>query len=83
MTKNKLQASISKKAEEGSAQVSHYKMYTAAHKKYEGSEKGKAARSKYMNSEKGKVARKRYQQKRNELVKDALRMVRESGVELS
>ena len=58
---------------------SHYAKYTTAHKKYEGSEKGKAARQRYMSSDKGKAARKRYQTKRNAEIKELLKAARESG----
>jgi hypothetical protein len=58
---------------------SHYAKYTKAHKKYEGSAKGKIARKRYMSSPKGKAARKRYQSKRQKMLKQLLKEARESG----
>ncbi len=59
---------------------SHYAKYTRAHKKYEGSTKGKAARERYMNSVKGKAARKRYRAKRDAENKRILKLAREAGI---
>ncbi len=59
-----------------SEKISHYKQYTAAHKKYQNSEKGKTARAKYQDSEKGKNARKRYQNRRNLRQSLALKVLR-------
>ncbi len=56
--------------------VSHYKQYTAAHKKYEKSEKGAKARARYQNSDKGLLARARYHERKNvreRLMKKALK----------
>lgn len=55
--------------------VSHYRMYTEAHKKYQASEKGRAARAKYQASDKGRAARKRAQAKRKAKVAEALRLL--------
>lgn len=57
-------------------EVSHYKQYTAAHKKYEKSEKGLKARAKYQNSPKGLLARARYHERkavREKLMRVALK----------
>ncbi len=56
--------------------ISHYKQYTAAHKKYEKSEKGAKARARYQNSDKGLLARARYHERKNvreRLMKKALK----------
>ncbi len=61
---------------EDQTQVSHYKQYTAAHKKYEKSEKGQKARAKYQNSSKGLLARARYHARkavREKLMRAALK----------
>jgi hypothetical protein len=61
--------------------MSHYSKYEAAHKKYQSSEKGKAAREKYMKSEKGVAARKKAQKGRAERIREALRLMEETGEE--
>ncbi len=59
---------------------SHYAKYTAAHKKYERSQKGKDARERYMSSDKGKASRKRYRAKRDAENKRILKLAREAGI---